>query len=191
MAKLNQLGDARSIWRNRIVWQSLFLSVCTVWLSSALAQESELHIKAAFLYKFCGYTNWPSTSFTSDEAPLVISIMASADVVQEIQSLLQGKSVGNRSVLVNDATTEAPAEHAHLLYIHGQFLLLATDVAKVRTYMNKPVLIVTEAQPQPIYSVINFVRQDPYIRFQISRSRAEMVGLKLSSQLLSVAAHVR
>jgi hypothetical protein len=42
----------------------------------------------------------------------------------------------------------------------------------------------------PTHGVINFVIREDYVRFQISKSHADEIGLKLSSQLLEVAVQV-
>src|SRR5687767_451402 len=108
----------------------------------AAGQESEIHIKAAFLYKFCGYTAWPNTSFSAADAPFVIGVAGDDDEVREITHVLTGKSLGQRGFAVNKIKAGDDLQGIHILYINAQSPLRARDfITRAR---NAPILTITE-----------------------------------------------
>jgi hypothetical protein len=157
--------------------------------AGALCQDSEIQVKAAFLYRFCGYTAWPPRQFSSDSAPIVVGVVGQQSVVDEINRILTGKSIGGRIFVIHKIDEKSELHDVHMLYFNQSSSLDLEDLAK--DLRQAPVLIVTEKRALPSFSIINFVMQDNYVRFEISRTRAEEVGIELSSQLLSVATVVK
>ncbi|HEX5633635.1 MAG TPA: YfiR family protein, partial [Gemmatimonadales bacterium] len=71
------------------------LAVWIVALAAAAAAHSqeapETTVKAAFLYKFAGYVEWPDAAFGGPASPLVIGVIGSDEVAAELERLLPGR----------------------------------------------------------------------------------------------------
>src|SRR5688572_9880942 len=150
---------------------------------SAAAERS---IKAAFLYKFAGYVQWPDGAFARPDTPIVIAVIGEDRLADELVPLVAGRTVDGRPLAVRNQTDEVPSG-IHILFIgRAETGRLRAIAAQMR-----PVLIVTESEGALAQgSVINFVVTGGRVRFEVSLDAAEKHRLKLSSRLLSVAQSV-
>jgi hypothetical protein len=173
-----------------IVGSSLLLAfVC---LAAVGAQSGsgepnlERNVKAAFLYKFLGYVDFPESAAPVQGEPLVIGIVGADDVAEELRRIAVGRSMNGRAVAVRKLRPgEAPGK-VHMLFI-GEEDAAETEKA-LAAVRQTPVLTVTDSGRNPRQdSVINFRVVDERVRFEVSLDAAEKNNLKLSSRLLAVA----
>lgn len=149
----------------------------------------ERKVKAAFLYKFLGYTEFPASAFADPAAPVVIGVVEADELAAELARIVAGRTVQARPIAVKQFKEhEAPAG-VHLLFIGG------TDGTRLRSVLKAaqpaPMLVVTEAEHGLRQgSVINFKIVDERVRFDISLEAADKNSVKLSSRLLTVANYV-
>jgi hypothetical protein len=173
------------------VWSSAALAVL---LSSAPAarvhaadeQYSEDAVKAAYLYRFAGYVEWPEESVAGH--PFTIATFNAPGIARQLRRLLPGHPIHGRVAQVREVTRAQDVGDAQVLYVgsgHSEFLgMLATGA-------DRAVLLVTgDERGLDMGSVLNFVTVDKRVRFEISLTAAERAGLKISSELLSVAIRV-
>ena len=146
----------------------------------------EDRIKAAFLYKFAGYVEWPENRA---QGPIHIGVLGSDAIAAELEQLLPGRVVGNRPLSVRKVEPEDLPDDLHILFVAEP---RSASLAAHRAALQKHgVLIVTEAPDMPAQeSVINFLIVDQRVKFTISLDAAAKTGLKLSSRLLAVAHRV-
>jgi hypothetical protein len=172
----------------------LCLCLCALALAgpapAAAAQEAlrESAVKAAFLFKFTSFVEWPPGAFQRPDQPLVIGVLGDSDVAQDLERIAEGRVVDGHPIAVRHVASAPSAADVHVLYIASQ------RPARLRAALEAvagPVLVVTE-QPGALQagSVINFSREQGHVRFSASLTSAQARHLKLSSRLLSVAAHV-
>jgi hypothetical protein len=142
-------------------------------------------VKAAFLYHFAGYVEWPESR---SNAPLVIGVVGDAGVSEELRRILPGRTIGNRGLRVRDLEPAEDFTGVDILYIARPFMPVLSRAANQR-YL----LIVTDEMADGLESgaIINFVNVDRRIRFEISMRAADQAGLRLSARLLSAALRVR
>lgn len=157
--------------------------------ADANVPELERSVKAAFLYKFLMYTEFPASAFADPAAPLVIGVAGADDMAREVARLVAGRTVNRRPVLVRTLREGEATDGLHLLFVGG------TDAGRlarmVRPGLAASVLIVTEAENGLEYgSVINFRIVAERVRFDVSLDAADKNNIKLSSRLLTVANHV-
>jgi hypothetical protein len=117
-------------------------------------------------------------------------VLGSRPVAKELARLLARfpvKDLPARVQLVDDPTE---ARDAQVLYVGSDFHGDLRDVAG--SLARRPVLLVTD-HPGALDdgSAVNFLIVDRRVRFEISLAAAQRAGLKVSSELLAVAAHVR
>ncbi len=167
------------------------LAICLACAVNALAGTSEVveyQVKAAFLYKFGTYVDWPAQAFALPDSPVVIGVMGADAVADEIAQISTGRTINGRPVLVKKLGRGAALNTVHILFIarsHGA--ALADTLAATK---GQPILVVTETEDPPPSSVINFVVAGDKVRFDIALPSAEINSIKLSARLLSVARKV-
>lgn len=157
---------------------------------SASAQSArEYQIKAAFVYNFVKFVDWPAAVLpeTSDSINLcVLGEEAFADGFDT----LKGKEVKGKKLAVRRVEQVKDADGCHVLFIGSSEEKRAPQV--LQTLQGASVLTVGETDRFPqLGGIINFVVEKNRLRFEINVSGAERARLKLSSQLLSLAKVVR
>jgi hypothetical protein len=160
----------------------------------ARAQEvsaaPERAVKAAFLYKFLGYVEWPPAALPQADTPLVIGIMGADEIAAELAQITTGRTVDNRSLVVRRLRDGDPLAGLHAIFVGRSEA--ARMAPLLRAAQQRGILTVTESPGAlDLGSTINFLLLEGRVRFEISVDAAEKSGLKLSSRLLSVAQAVR
>lgn len=149
------------------------------------AEALERRIKAAFLYKFLGYAEFPAYAFNGPHEPFTIAVVGSPELAAELARIAVGRLVGGRPIVVRQVGAHEAPPPAHLLFVAG------SDAARAgRILRSAPgaFLTVTEAEGGlPHGSVINFRIIDQRVRFDVSLDAADRKNVKLSSRLLTVA----
>ncbi len=156
---------------------------------TAIAEASERSVKAAFVFKFTQYVDWPAGAAPVSE-PLTIGVVGSAAYVDELTSMTQGRSVGERAVQVRRVADDDPVDDLEVLFIAGdQRGRLRDTLSRAR---GRPILTVTESEGAlSDGSIINFTRMGDRVRFEVSLAEAGASGLRLNSRLLAVAQSIR
>ena len=174
---------------NRALAGLLLLTAGLLPASAAAQQATEAGIKAAFLYKFAGYIEWPANTFATPDAPLVIGVVGSEEVAAELERLVPGRSVNNHPVAVRRFREGEAPKGAHILFVgRGEPNLRAVVRA---AQQNGGALIVTETEKGlEAGGAINFVLVDDRIGFEVSLEAAERSGHRISSRMLAVARRV-
>jgi hypothetical protein len=151
--------------------------------------EIQQRIKAAFVYKFASYVEWPANAFAQPQSPVVIGIAGADAIARELEQSVAGRKVGERQLQVRRlARGEKAAGCCHILFVGGERRSVEDILASMQGH---PVLTVTDTpSDHPRGSVVNFLVLDNRVRFDISREAAERNGLQLRSQLLAVARQV-
>ena len=163
---------------------------CAAALALAQAQdEAQVRIKAAFLYKFGGFVEWPEAAFAGPQAPLVIGTLGADALADELERVTAGRRVQDRPVTVRRLRPGEKPEGVQVLFIgESQNARLAQIAAAVR---GEPVLVVTEsASATSRGSMINFVVEENRVRFDVALAPAEAGHLRISARLLGVARRV-
>lgn len=162
------------------------------WPAGAAQAESnnaERGIKAAFLYKFLGYVEWPAAAMPPADAPLTIGLVNAEDMAGDLREIVAGRSVANRPLAVKVLREGESLAGVQVLFIGGPVSGRLPQLLK--TAQQRSILTITEADGALLRgSVINFLASEGRVRFEISLDSAEKSGLRLSSRMLSVAQQV-
>ena len=163
------------------------------WQDAFAAEESvskEYQVKAAFLYNFTKFLDWPAQSFGDADSPIVIGIFCPASFGAELQKIVADRRVNGRGLVVKQLETAAQASSVHLLFVcapyDGQFAGIRSAIGM------SPVLTVGESDSfRASGGAIDFVLRDDKVRFEINMVAAEQAQVKVSSQLQKLAITVR
>ncbi len=147
------------------------------------AGATEGRVKAAFLFKFSAYVEWPASAFASADAPLQFGVMGADDMAEALAEFTSGRRVNERSVVVRKLRAGDPLAGLHLLFVARSQPLLAPP--------QPGLLLVTESEGALAHgSVINFVLEDRRVRFEVALDAAARRDLRVSSRMLAVASKV-
>lgn len=157
--------------------------------AQAAAPALERRVKAAFLYKFLGYAEFPPQAFADPGTPFSIGVVGADDVAAELTQIATGRMVAGRTITVRTLREQELAQQlVHLLFVAGQD---GSNTARLLR-ASPALLTVTECEGCLQHgSVINFKIVDERVRFDVSLDAAEKKNVKLSSRLLTVANRVQ
>jgi hypothetical protein len=151
------------------------------------SQALERRVKAAFLYKFLGYADFPATAFADAASPVTIGVVGSDEMAAELARVVAGRQVRGRPIVVRTLREGDPAQ-VHLLFVAGSD---SARTARILRASQSALLPVTECElGLQNGSVINFRIIEERVRFDVSLDSAERNNVKLSSRLLTVANRV-
>ena len=162
--------------------------VCTLYASLGSAQvwqAEEGALKAAFIFNFLTFTEWPASAFATPTAPFQICVFGPTPVEPAIHAL-EGRSVAGRSLVVRDVASEEEARSCHLLYfgaLSKDALSRALRAARATTALT----VGDETEFARDGGMIALVRANNRIALAINVDVTVQAGLKLSSKLLSLA----
>jgi hypothetical protein len=142
--------------------------------------------RAAYLYNFLGYIEWPSRALPLTDSPLVIGVVNAEAVAAELLLSTMGRSINHRPVTIRRLQPGDSLDDVHLLYIGPG------DAEQVRAMIGQvpqrwTVTVTDEAHSDALAGVINFRHSDGRLRFDVSQAAAERGDFKLSSRLMSLA----
>lgn len=178
----------KSVPQNRITRVAVLL-LCLISGLRGFGQEPapEYQIKAAFLFNFAKFVDWPPGAFSNDDSPIVIGVLGKNVFGHYLDDTIRNKTVNNRKFEFKELTSANEATNCQILFISPS----EKDnlAAIVNGLHNASVLTVSETdQFIKAGGMINFLIEDNKVRFQISDKAARKAGLRISSKLLSLAA---
>jgi hypothetical protein len=151
--------------------------------------SKETQIKAAFLFNFTKFVEWPQECFADDTSPLVIAVLGTNQFGDELRKVVQDRKVNGRDIVVTTVTSLEAPRTIHLLFVD------ARGEAQFRGHLGRlraaGVLTVGESD-QFIAGggIIAFTLVADKVRFEINQTAAEQARLKLRAQLLKLATAV-
>ena len=158
-------------------------------LVSSRAQDSppsEYQLKAAFLFNFAKFVEWPPEAFANSTSPIVIGILGEDPFGGDLERTVRDKKVNNRPFVIKELRSPAEATNCHIIFISASEKKRLPEVLSGLSGTN--VLTVSEtADFTASGGMINFVEENNKIRFQINDVAAKKANLKVSSKLLSLA----
>ncbi|MGZ5179339.1 MAG: YfiR family protein [Ramlibacter sp.] len=152
------------------------------------AASSESAVKAAYLYKFTGFVEWPPGTFERGDQPLQIGVMGDDAVAADLEQIVAGRAFDGHPIAVRRLRDGAEPAGLHVLLIGPGREGRVRDVIAATP---GPVLVVTEQDDGlRLGAVLNFLGDGGKVHFAASLPAAEARGLRLSARLLAVAQSV-
>ena len=169
--------------------RALLLSIVAGGICQAQA-FNEYQVKAAFLYTFAKFVEWPPQAFPSPSNAMTICVLGEDPFGGFLDDAVRGKTIGNRPLVVYRLANLRAAGECHILFI----------AASERNRM--PALLASVATPGVLTvgdtaeftaqgGVIGLRLDGDRIRLQVNLTAAEKAKLRISSRLLSLATIVR
>jgi len=151
---------------------------------------NEYQVKAAFLFNFIKFVEWPADAFADDNAPLVIGVIGNDPFGSTLDNTVGGKSINGRPLAVRRFSRGQDFKVCHILFVSSSEKNHLAEI--IQSLRGTSVLTVGEvAQFNQRGGIINFVLESSKVRFEINAGAAEQSRLKISSKLLVLAKNVR
>ncbi len=166
-----------------------FLSILLLaFLPAAFAQSSsrEYQLKAAFLFNFAQFTQWPTNAFTNSHSPIVIGVLGRDPFGQALQETVKGEFINGRPLALQHYDRVEEIKECHILFIAPSENRRSHRV--VEALANRPILTVADAETEEGREVmIRFVERSNKLRVRINLEAVSEADLTLSSKLLRAA----
>jgi hypothetical protein len=174
--------------RHRLLacWTVAIGFVCLGATADAVESAAESSVKAAFLYKFPAYVEWPDR-LQIGTGPVEIGVMGDDAVQAALEELAMGRASDERGIRVRRVGNVAAVKGLHVLFI-GDALVAARRDYIAAAHAASVLTVTEESDPT---GVIDFVLVNGRVRFTISLTAAREAKLRISSRLLAVAQDVR
>ena len=162
------------------------LSVCVPIASAQASAPGEYQLKAAFLFNFAKFIDWPVASFSGPEARFSICILGMDPFGRSMDDLLRGKMIADRRVSVERSKQIADVRHCQMVFVSSSEKSHLKEI--LDGLKGTSVLVVGETDGfAEAGGAIQFAIEDNHVRFLINMDAADRAGLKVSSNLLSLA----
>jgi|SRR5438105_432938 len=169
-----------------------FLLLILVWLltmGAGRAQQpppTEYHVKAAFLFNFARFVEWPPGAFPDTASPIVIGVLGENPFHDDLEQTVQHKILNNRTLAIKQFGSPKEATNCHILFISTSEKKRLPEIFDA--LRGSSVLTVGETDRfTETGGMVSFVNEGTKIRFRINESAAKSAGLKISSKMLSLA----
>jgi hypothetical protein len=167
---------------------NLIIGAATGLPGSAHGQEaapSEYQMKAAFLYNFAKYVDWP-VSVLPEHAPLVIGVFGEDPFGGALDEILRNKVISGHPLVARRLTVLREVTNCQVLFISASEKKHWPEIANA--LRNRSVLTVSENWDQFTQAggMIYFFMEDRRVCFDINDSAARKANLNISSKLIQL-----
>lgn len=155
-------------------------------MCTARAQTSkEYQIKAAFLFNFAQFVEWPSAAFADASAPISIGVLGDDPFGPVLEQTVQGETINHRKLIIQRSQRVADLKGCHLVFISKSERARLPDIFD--SLGSSSALTVSETENFARRGgIINFYLDGNKVRFEINADAAQRKGIKISSQLLKL-----
>jgi hypothetical protein len=162
---------------------------CAIGAAPANQQPTEYQVKAALLYKFFPFVDWPPQKIGAPDSPLIIGVLGKDPFAGALEAAVIGEKFEQHTLLVRHVSKPAEARSCHVLFVSQ-----SEDnrlPAIVKELSDSPVLTVGESEKFIARGgMINFIIVENKVHFEINPRAADEAGLRISSKLLKIADRV-
>lgn len=186
-------GPGRSRVPSRVRIGMLAVALAATLLSPGPVEgqaPAEYELKAAFLYNFARFVEWPPETFGGSDAPFILGVAGDDAFGSILDQLVREKTARGRRVEVKRFRRPEQLSFCHILFVspsvEGAFL------PALERSGSHGVLIVGELESfaRRGGTVALFI-EDSRVKVAINAERARRAGLQVGAQLMSVARLVR
>jgi hypothetical protein len=165
---------------------SVVLLLVAGWGSAAEASDFEYAIKAAFLYNFAKFVEWPPETFPQASTPVSFCIFGDDPFDGSLDTVVQGETLNGRRLAVRRTRDLPAARECQVLFVSASEKGRAFEA--LSALRGTSVLTVGEGKDfLDQGGVIRLFLEQNRMRFDVNLDAAERNHLKISSKLLALA----
>lgn len=145
---------------------------------------TEPALKAAYIYNFARFTEWPDAPGPAQ--PLAMCVLGDAAVGDALERVVKGRQLSGRAVIVSRVMAAGPKPACHVLYVSTD---MAADVSRaVAAVQDAPVLTIGDAVNfTRVGGIAQFFFERGQLHFNVNRQAVKRSRLQISSRLLALA----
>jgi len=167
--------------------------ICAIFADGSVARSqpasAEYQVKAAFLYNFAKFVEWPPQAFPSPGSPFTICL-AGDPFEGALGRTVQGELLDRRPLMVRRIMPAENLRGCQMIYVAPNEVQRSEEI--INAAANSPILTVGETDSFINEGgIIRFVKSGGRIHFQINPDAAERASLRVSARLLRLADIVR
>lgn len=174
------------------VWSmaALVLLLTAPSLRAQATKPTDYDVKAAYLYNFGRFVEWPPQSTASQGDAFNVCVLGQDPFGPTLDTTLAGETIAGKSVVARRVSTPQEAANCRILFIGATE---TSQLNKIIGALDKEAVLTVSDMPQFSQhgGMIQFVLEGKRVRFEVNLAAAQRVGLTLSSELLKVATTVR
>ncbi|MGO9647835.1 MAG: YfiR family protein [Terriglobales bacterium] len=168
------------------LWKVFLLGVCLLAAAAQAQSATEYQVKAAFLFNFARFVEWPADAFPNADSALQICVLGQDPFGRDFEQVIVDKTVNGHRIEIAHPDGVPQARACQILFI------AASEKAHLPSILQglkgASVLIVGDTPGfAALGGAINFVLDEGRVRFEINLKAAELAHLKISARLLTVA----
>jgi hypothetical protein len=171
----------------RLALSLLLPIVCIPRAAAAEGFTDVYQVKAAFIYNFAKFVEWPQEAFKDGSERISICVLGRNPFGSLLAETVEGKIVGNREFVVSVLSNASEAHTCHILFVSAP----QSKPARILLDEAKNPYLLTVGESNEFLAgggIINLKVHDSHVRIEINREAASGAKLRISSRLLSLAA---
>lgn len=179
-------------WHDRLrLFRPFALAVA--WLAQCITSagtgpHDELDVKAAMIYNFTKFVEWPEGAFENARAPFVIAYIGDESIGKRLVTAVKGKQFGSRAYIIRRVAPRGLDFRFHVLVVADK---PAMTISQLSICRDKPILMIGDTESfAKGGGHVGFVEDGRRIAFVINNRSAQASGLTISSKLLVLAKKV-
>lgn len=153
-------------------------------------RASEFEVKAAYLYNFGRFVEWPTAAPSTKAAEFPICVLGQDPFGAALDSTVSGEKIDGKDVTARRILTPPEAAACRVVFVSSS---KGTQVKEILSELDKFSVLTVSDIPDFLENggMVQFVLADRKVRFKINLAATRQAGLNISSQLLKVAEEVR
>lgn len=155
----------------------------------APSEPSATALKAAFLYNFAKFTEWPADMLAPGQR-LFVCVIDAKVVADALKQIIQGRAVDGHELIVLVVKPDEPIRSCHLLYVGGRDAKRSSQI--LDTLKGSAVFSVGESDNfAESGGVAQLILENEKMRFAVNVASVHRARLLVSSKLLTLATIVK
>ena len=180
-------ADRRSLWLTLAL--GAILIACgepTFAQSGGAPKFREYEIKAAFLFNFMQFVEWPVGASTNADAPFVVGVLGDDPFGMMLDEVIKGETIRGRPMVITRKRRIDDLKDCHLIFV------CSSERGKIRDILEALrghfALTVSDADQFCAQGgMIGLISEGGRVHFEINQKAAEQCDLKISSKLLRLS----
>lgn len=184
------LGSYKTIALRLVIVAGAGLFMGPPYHSLSASNPSEYEIKAAYLYNFGRFVEWPHNVLSSEAAQFTICVLGHDPFGRALDATISGEKIDGKNVVARRITKVGEAKTCRVLFVSASE---DKQLSEILSSLDKLSVLTVSDIPEFVQQggMVQFVLADKRVRFEINLAAAQQAGLNLSSELLKVATDVR
>ena len=174
-------------WAAAVILVWTLVAVPCLWAQGP--KPTDYDVKAAYLYNFGRFVEWPDSVATKSDS-FNVCVLGQDPFGPALDATLAGETIGGKNVTARRISSPQEAVNCRILFMSSEE---GSRLSKIMEALDKGSVLTVSDMPQFSQrgGMIQFVLEGKKVRFEVNLTAVQRAGLSLSSELLKVATTVR